>query len=95
MGMRICADGKLCPCEPIDDFPMSNPVKAISLGLIATVAAVAGLVVASYVFEPDHGPDVEGGIQIASGTLLPSPRAIPEFTLARASTRPASPAGGA
>lgn len=79
--MRKCADCKLCPCALNDDFLMSNPVKAISLGLVAAVAAVAGLVTASFFYKPDASPGIEGGIQIASGTLLPSPRAIPEFTL--------------
>jgi protein SCO1 len=56
---------------------MSNPVKAFSLGLVAALAAVAGLVVASFVFEPE----TPAGVQIGSGTLLPSPRPIPEFAL--------------
>lgn len=60
---------------------MSNPVKAISIALVAVVAAIAGLVVASLVFEPNSPDQPEGGIQIASGTLLPSPRAIPAFAL--------------
>lgn len=57
---------------------MSNPVKALSLGVVATLAAIAGLIAASFVFDPDR-PE---GVQVASGTLLPSPRALPEFSLA-------------
>ena len=56
---------------------MSKPLTALILGTVAAVAAVAGLVVANFVFKPDQMP----GTQIASGTLLPAPRAIPEFTL--------------
>lgn len=56
---------------------MSSPVRPLLIGLVAVAAAVAGLVVASLVFKPDR----PAGIQIASGTLLPSPRAIPAFTL--------------
>jgi protein SCO1 len=56
---------------------MSKPLNALILGMVAAVAAVGGLVVANFVFEPDRMP----GIQVASGTLLPSPRPIPEFTL--------------
>lgn len=60
---------------------MSNPVKALGLGLVAAVAAVAGLVVASLVFKPDAPGTPEGGVAVQSGTLLPSPRAIPPFAL--------------
>lgn len=56
---------------------MSKPLNALILGTVAAVAAVAGLVVANFVFKPDREP----GVQIASGTLLPSPRPIPEFSL--------------
>lgn len=56
---------------------MSSPVKALTLGIVAAIAAVAGLVVANLVFKPDRPP----GVQIASGTLLPSPRPIPAFAL--------------
>ena len=63
---------------------MAHPVKALTLGIIAAVAAVAGLVVANYVFKPGQ-PE---GVQIASGTLLPSPRAIPEFALTGADGQP-------
>ena len=57
--------------------PNAQPVKALTLGVIAAIAAIAGLVVANFVFKPDQ----PAGVQIASGTLLPSPRPIPEFTL--------------
>jgi protein SCO1 len=56
---------------------MSKPLNALILGTVAAVAAVAGLVVANFVFQPDEIP----GVKVASGTLLPSPRPIPEFTL--------------
>lgn len=56
---------------------MSKPLNALVLGTVAAVAAVAGLVVANFMFKPDHLP----GVQVASGTLLPSPRPIPEFSL--------------
>ncbi len=56
---------------------MSKPLNALILGTVAAVAAVAGLVVANFVFKPDQLP----GTAIATGTLLPTPRAIPEFTL--------------
>jgi protein SCO1/2 len=56
---------------------MSKPLTALILGTVAAVAAVAGLVVANFVFKPDQLP----GTQITSGTLLPAPRAIPEFSL--------------
>lgn len=56
---------------------MSKPLNALILGTVAAVAAVAGLVVANFMFQPDPVP----GVKIASGTLLPAPRPIPEFTL--------------
>lgn len=56
---------------------MSSPVKALALGLVAAIAAVAGLVAAHFVLQPDGVQRVE----LASGTLLPVPRAIPEFSL--------------
>jgi protein SCO1/2 len=68
---------------------MSNPVKAITLGVIAAIAAIAGLVVANFVFKPDHPP----GVEIASGTLLPSPRPIPEFALTGGDGQPFTKAG--
>lgn len=67
---------------------MSNPVKAIGLGLVATVAAIAGLVVASLVFEPEDPHSVDGGVAVESGTLLPSPRAIPPFALTASDGQP-------
>ena len=63
---------------------MASPVKALTLGIIAAIAAVAGLVTANFVFKPDK-PE---GVQIASGTLLPSPRSIPEFALTGADGQP-------
>lgn len=56
---------------------MSKPLTALILGTVAAVAALAGLLVANFVFKPDRPP----GSSIVSGTLLPAPRAIPEFTL--------------
>ena len=56
---------------------MSKPLSALILGTVAAVAAIAGLVVANLVFKPDRLP----GTQITSGTLLPAPRPIPEFSL--------------
>ncbi len=64
---------------------MSSSVKALTLGIVAAVAAIAGLVVANFVFKPDQPAGVH---QLASGTLLPSPRAIPEFALAGADGQP-------
>lgn len=63
---------------------MSSPVKALTLGLVAAGAAIAGLVVASLVFEPD-APD---RVDMAAGTLLPQPRPIPEFNLTGADGQP-------
>lgn len=60
---------------------MPSPVRALSLGVIAALAAVAGLVVATLVFRP-------GNIELNAGTLLPEPRAIPEFTLAGTDGQP-------
>ncbi|TDU32522.1 protein SCO1/2 [Panacagrimonas perspica] len=68
---------------------MSSPVKALTLGVIAAIAAIAGLVVANFVFKPDQ----PAGVQIASGTLLPSPRAIPEFALTGGGGQPFTKAG--
>lgn len=56
---------------------MSNPLKALSLGLIAAVAAIAGLVVASFVLDPGAP---EAG-ELSAGTLLPQGRALPDFAL--------------
>jgi protein SCO1 len=64
------------PFHPISPA-MSKPLTALILGIVAAVAAVAGLVVANFVFKPDALP----GTPIASGTLLPTPRPIPAFTL--------------
>lgn len=55
---------------------MSNSVKAVTLGVVAAVAAVGGLLFASLVMKPS-GPAV-----LKAGTLLPEPREIPAFTLA-------------
>lgn len=56
---------------------MSSPLKALSLGLVAALAALAGLVAAHFYFEPGQ----PRGQELASGTLLKQPRAIPDFTL--------------
>ena len=56
---------------------MSKPIQALSLGLIAAVAAIAGLVVASFVFQPGK-PEGQG---LTSGTLLPQGRPLPDFAL--------------
>lgn len=79
--MRKCQAVKLCLSAHRDESIMSNPVNAIGLGLIAAVAAVAGLVAASFVFTPDGPNTIDGGVKVQSGTLLPSPRAIPPFAL--------------
>lgn len=56
---------------------MSRPVRSLTLGLVAASAALAGLLVASFVFKPDTADRVT----VTSGTLLPAPRPIPEFQL--------------
>lgn len=56
---------------------MSSPAKAVGIGLVGALAGLAGLFAASLYFEPDT-PD---GIDMASGVILPSPRAIPDFAL--------------
>jgi protein SCO1/2 len=54
--------------------PLMSAPKAVALGVIAAAAAVAGMVVASFVFAPKK-------TTLASGTLLQQARAIPEFQL--------------
>lgn len=54
---------------------MSGPKPAV-LAAIAVAAGIAGMVVASFVFAPDPGA------QLDSGTLLQVPRPLPDFTLA-------------
>jgi len=51
-----------------------TPAKAITLGVAAALAALAGLVVAQLMLTPKD-------IEIASGTLLKQPRAIEAFQL--------------
>lgn len=53
---------------------MPSPVRALSLGVIAALAGIAGLVAASLLLKSRT-------IELSAGTLLPEPRAIPEFTL--------------
>lgn len=68
---------------------MSNPLKALSLGLVAAVAAIAGLVVASYVLDPGAP---EAG-ELSSGTLLPQGRALPDFALVGGDGQPFTKSG--
>lgn len=63
---------------------MSAVPRALGLGLIAVVAAVAGLLAASYLFEPK---DISL-IRLNSGTLLPQPRPLPEFALTDSDGKP-------
>lgn len=63
---------------------MSKTSRGLSLALIALAAAAAGLFSASHVFAP--APSTQTPIR--SGTLLPQPRPIPEFTLAGADGQP-------
>ena len=83
MPVRRPADSRSFQTRPDADL-MTSPLKALSIGLVAAVAGIAGLVTASFFFKPD-APE---GIQIASGTLLPAPRAIPEFTLSGTDGKP-------
>lgn len=64
---------------------MPNPIKALTLAVVAVIAAAAGVVVASYVLKPDPTESVE---LVSGGGLLPQPRAIPEFTLTAANGQP-------
>lgn len=65
---------------------MSAVSNVLKLGLIAVVAAAAGLLLASWVFEP--GGSGSDTAVLASGTLLPQPRPLPEFTLTDADGKP-------
>jgi protein SCO1/2 len=51
-----------------------TPVKALTLGVVGAIAAIAGLVVAQFAFQPKN-------TRIESGTLLQQPRAIGDFAL--------------
>lgn len=63
---------------------MPSMLRALTVGVVAAVAATAGLVVANYVLKPDQ----LAGTQLSSGTLLPQPRPIPGFTLTGADGQP-------
>lgn len=63
---------------------MSNSLRWLILALIAIVATAAGLFAASHVF----GPAQQAQAEISSGTLLPQPRPMPEFSLAGANGQP-------
>lgn len=63
---------------------MPSMLRALTVGVVAAVAATAGLVVANLVLKPDQLP----GTQISSGTLLPQPRPIPDFALTGANGQP-------
>lgn len=63
---------------------MPSMLRALTVGVVAAVAATAGLVAANFVLKPDQLP----GVQISSGTLLPQPRPIPDFSLTQANGQP-------
>lgn len=63
---------------------MSTTLRAVTLGVVAAVAATAGLVVASYILKPGQVQ----GVAVTSGTLLPQPRPIPDFQLSGANGQP-------
>ncbi|MGQ0618435.1 MAG: SCO family protein [Panacagrimonas sp.] len=65
---------------------MSAVSNVFKLGLIAVVAAGAGLLLASWVFQPGSGSD--NAVALSSGTLLPQPRPLPEFKLTDADGKP-------
>ncbi|MGQ0698595.1 MAG: SCO family protein [Panacagrimonas sp.] len=67
---------------------MSQPIRGLTLGLVAAGALIAGVVVASLFFKPA----TTGAVEISSGTLLPQPRPIPEFVLAGDDGQPFTPA---
>lgn len=55
---------------------MPNSVRAVTLGVAAAGAAIAGLLVASLLMRPAPGP-----VQLEAGTMLPAPRPLPDFAL--------------
>lgn len=63
---------------------MPSMLRALTVGVVAAVAATAGLVVANLVLKPDQLP----GVQVSSGTLLPQGRPMPDFNLIRADGQP-------
>jgi protein SCO1/2 len=57
-------------------------VKAVTLGVVAAFAAVAGLLIASLVMKPS------GPATLKAGTLLPQPREVPAFSLTDSDGKP-------